>query len=46
MYGGDGSKFVPSRHLTNDCGTIASLRNDDDDDGDGDENGKKSIGLD
>ena len=40
MYCGDGSKFVPSHHhLTNDCGTIGSLRNDDDD---GNENGKKS----
>ena len=43
MYGGDGSKFVPSDHLTNVCGTIGSLRNDDDD---GNENGKKAIGLD
>ena len=43
MYCGDGSKFVPSRHLTNDCGTRGSLRNDDDD---GNENGKKEIGLD
>ena len=41
MYCGDGSKFVPSRHLTNDCGTRGSLRNDD-----GNENGKKEIGLD
>ena len=40
MYCGDGSKFVPSRHLTNDCGTIGSLRND------GNEKGKKAIGLD
>ena len=39
MYCGDGSKFVPSHHLTNVCGTIGSLRNDDDD---GNENGKKS----
>ena len=44
MYCGDGSKFVPSHHLTNDCGTIGSLRNDDDD---GNENGKKkAVGLD
>ena len=43
MYCGDGSKFVPSHHLTNVCGTIGSLRNDDDD---GNENGKKAIGLD
>ena len=43
MYGGDGSKFVPSDHLTNVCGTRGSLRNDDDD---GNENGKKEIGLD
>ena len=42
MYGGDGSKFVPSHHLTSVCGTIGSLRNDDD----GNENGKKKIGLD
>ena len=41
MYCGDGSKFVPSHHLTNDCGTRGSLRNDD-----GNENGKKEIGLD
>ena len=43
MYCGDGSEFVPSHHLTNDCGTIESLRNDDDD---GNENGKKELGLD
>ena len=44
MYGGDGSKFVPSDQLTNDCGTIGSLLNDDDDDGN--ENGKKELVLD
>ena len=38
MYGGEESKFVPFHHLTNVCGTIGSLRNDDD----GNENSKKS----